>query len=119
PTKVYFIGDIQWHGDKNAVALDVLNRTIADALEYEKQGYVVKFIGMGDMTDFASPSNRQRLQAAALYDNAYDVIEQKAIELTREIYDLALKPTKGKWLGLVEGHHLLDLKCGETTDMRL
>lgn len=119
PLDVWFLGDIQWSGDKDAVAISHLKETIARALEAEQNGHEVRFIGMGDYTDFASPSNRQRIAAAALYDNAQAVIEQKAVELVHEIFDLALRPTKGKWLGLVEGHHLFDLKHGDTTDMRL
>jgi hypothetical protein len=119
PMDVWFIGDIQWSGDVETIALEHLNRTIAQALEAEKHGTTVRFIGMGDYIDFASPSNRARLRAADLYDNAVDIIEQKALSLTHEIYEKALKPTKGKWLGLVEGHHLYELRHGDTTDMRL
>ena len=117
---IVFLGDVQWAGAKSGgTALDHLKRTIADALEWEKAGDTVRFVGMGDYTDFLSPSNRQRLRGANLYDTAEEVIDHKALELTEEIYDLALKPTKGKWLGLVEGHHLHELKDGTTTDMRL
>src|SRR6266705_2383914 len=119
PTLVYFIGDIQWAGRKNDVALESLNATIEDALSKEAEGYTVRFIGMGDYTDFASPSNRARIAQADLYDNAIATIEDKAIALVHEIYALALKPTTGKWLGLVEGHHLFNLRTGKTTDMEL
>lgn len=66
-----------------------------------------------------SPSNRQRLQAAALYDSAMDAIDAKALDLTLELYEKFLKPTKGRWVGLLSGHHLHQLKEGDTTDMRL
>jgi len=118
PLHVWFVGDIQWHGDPDSVATEHLKRTIAHALEDEKLGHTVRFIGMGDYIDFASPSNRSRLKAANLYDTAGDVIDQKAMSLVHEVYDF-LKPTKGKWLGLVEGHHFHELKDGTTTDMRL
>src|SRR5712691_9830392 len=119
PTLIYFIGDIQWAGRNNDVALDMLNETIAEALSKEDEGYTVRFIGMGDYTDFASPSNRARITQANLYDNAIATIEDKAVALVHEIYALALKPTTGKWLGVVEGHHLFDLRSGKTTDMEL
>lgn len=118
PTHIWFIGDIQWSGIEDGVAVDHLKRTIARALEDEAQGHTVRFIGMGDYTDFASPSNRARLKEANLYDTATDVIDQKALSLVHEVYEF-LKPTKGKWLGLVEGHHFYELKDGTTTDMRL
>ena len=117
---IWFLGDFQWAGKKSqSTALGQLQRTIADALESEKQGKEVRFVGTGDYIDFASPSNRARLKSANLYDTATDIIDDKALELTEEIFELALKPTKGKWLGLVEGHHLHELKDGTTTDMRL
>lgn len=118
---VWFLGDFQWAGKKaNSTALTHLQRTIGEALEDgDKAGREVRFIGMGDYIDFASPSNRARLKAANLYDTAMDVVDEKALELTLEIYELALKPTKGRWLGLVEGHHFHEMKDGTTTDMRL
>jgi hypothetical protein len=70
-------------------------------------------------TDFLSPSNRQRLRAAALYDNAEDVIDDKALDLALELYQDFLKPTKGRWIGMLHGHHYAMLKTGETTDQRL
>ena len=119
-TDVWFLGDFQWAGKRSeGTALDRLKHTIDDALESESRDKEVRFIGMGDYTDFASPSNRQRIRAAALYDTAEGIIDDKALELTEEIYESALKPTKGKWLGLVEGHHFHELKHGDTTDMRL
>ena len=119
PLDIWFIGDLQWAGNKQGgTALSYLQHTIKTALAEEANGKIVRFVGMGDYTDFASPSNRSRLKAANLYDTATDIIDQKAEELTEEIGDY-LKPTRGKWLGMVEGHHLHELKDGTTTDMRL
>lgn len=70
------------------------------------------------MIDFMSPSNRQRLIAAGLYDTAMDVVWQKAMELTTEVYEKFLKPTTGRWLGGVEGHHFCEVN-GQTTDEKL
>ena len=41
------------------------------------------------------------------------------MDLVHELYQNFLKPTTGRWLGLLEGHHYHTLKTGETTDMRL
>jgi hypothetical protein len=112
------IGDIQWSGEGGPTAVVHVQRHIAKCLELEKQGYVVRFIGMGDYIDFLSPSNRQRLANAALYDSADSVITAKAEELTEEAWRLMLAPTKGKWLGLLEGHHFYETQ-GSTSDMWL
>ena len=74
---------------------------------------------MGDYVDCFSPSNRQRLRSAALYETAEDVIDDAALAVTRELYDTILKPTRGKWLGLLHGHHWAQLKTGQTTDQKL
>lgn len=108
------VGDIQWSGERGDTTLELLKRHIAWGVEHKAW-----FLGMGDTIDFMSPSNRQRLSSAALYDSAMDVIDDKAMELTEEIYHKALKPSKGRWLGMLEGHHFCQLKSGMTTDMRL
>lgn len=94
--------------------MDLLRRRLDRGLELG--GY---FLGLGDYIDFLSPSNRQRLRSAALYDTAEDIIDEKALELVHDLYETALKPTKGRWLGLLEGHHFTQLKAGDTTDQRL
>lgn len=70
------------------------------------------------MIDFMSPSNRQRLIGAGLYDTAQAVIKEKALELTEAVYEKFLKDTTGRWLGMVEGHHFYE-GDGETSDMIL
>lgn len=107
------IGDIQWSGESGPTAQDHLKRHIDQALSLDAY-----FCGLGDVIDFMSPSNRQRLMSAALYDTAKGVIWEKAMELTTEVYEKFLKPTTGRWLGLVEGHHFYEAE-GETTDEHL
>lgn len=108
------IGDVQWAGDKKDVALGMLKRHIQWGVDHNAY-----FIGMGDYIDFLSPSNRARLRGAELYDTAMKVIDKKSEELTEELYDIALKPSKGKWLGLLEGHHYTQFESGVTTDQLL
>ena len=88
--------------------------------EYVKEGldYNAWFLGMGDYTDFLSPSNRQKLKNAGLYDNSVNKIEKWAIEEVNELADL-FKDTKGRWIGLHEGHHFYEFSDGTTTDTRL
>lgn len=114
PVIIAPIGDIQFAGARGPTARDLLKRHIDRCMELNAW-----FVGLGDYIDFMSPSNRQRLKAAALYDTAEDVIDDKAIDLTLELYQDYLKPTKGRWLGMLHGHHFATLKTGETTDQRL
>lgn len=105
------IGDIQWSGEYGSTAVSHLKRHIEHALAFEH----VCFIGMGDYTDFASPSNRSSLQGAKIYDTARAVLEAASDTLVSEVCSL-LKGTEGKWIGLHEGHHFYEYR-GMTSDM--
>lgn len=115
PVTICPIGDIQWNGDRHDIAYDHLQEHIAKCLTLPNP----RFIGMGDYIDFVSPTNRAALAAAALYDGARKSISDKALDLTLECYGKILKPTKGKWLGLLSGHHFFPLRTGGNTDIRL
>ena len=104
------VGDIQWTGLKGETVVSMLRRHIEWGVEHGAY-----FLGMGDMIDFASPSNRQALRAAALYDNAQQVIDDAARNLVHELYETVLKPSKGRWLGLLEGHHFTQFRDGTTS----
>ena len=114
PTTIMPVGDIQWFGDAHEVALEKLRKHIAWGVERGAW-----FIGMGDYIDAFSPSNRQRLKSAGLYDNANKVLDGAARALVTELYEEALKPSVGRWLGLLAGHHYADLRDGTTTDQML
>ncbi len=114
PIVIAPLGDFQFAGKSSSTAIDTLKRHIEKCQELGAY-----YIGMGDAIDLASPSNRQRILSARLYDTATDVIEEKAMDLVHELYEGVLKPTRGKWLGWVQGHHWYPLKAGDTTDMRL
>lgn len=114
PVLLMPIGDIQYAGVESSTALGMLQRHIEWGMEHHAW-----FVGLGDYIDFASPSNRQRLMGAALYDTAQSVLMDKALELTMELYEKALKPSKGRWLGLLEGHHWYMTQQGITSDQRL
>ena len=104
------IGDIQWSGKNGPTAKDQLKRHIDFCLE--RDAY---FVGLGDYIDMLSPSNRKRIAAAGLYDTAMEVLWEKSKELTLEVYEQFLKPTTGRWLGLVHGHHFY-AHDGESSD---
>lgn len=114
PVTVIPIGDIQWNGSTNHTALSTLQETIRRGCEDDAY-----FIGMGDYIDAYSPSNRQRLRGAALYDTAEEVIDQASQQLVDSLYNQALKPSKGRWLGLLEGHHFTEFSHGQTSDQYL
>src|SRR5262245_29614742 len=110
------IGDIQWAGGRrrDMIALGVLKDHLKRCLDRGAW-----FIGMGDYIDFASPSNRQWLKGVALYDTAELVLEDTGQALAEEVYAEVLAPTRGRWLGLLEGHHFAQFQSGETSDHRL
>jgi hypothetical protein len=114
PVVIAPIGDIQWAGERGATSKDLLRRHLDRCLELDAW-----YVGLGDYIDFMSPSNRQRMRSAALYDTAEDVVDDKALELTWELFEKFLKPTTGRWLGMLHGHHYTLLRSGETTDQRL
>lgn len=76
------------------------------------------FIGGGDYLDIMSPSNRRKWAQANLYDVVHeamnDYIGQKEKELER-----ILAPTRGRWFGLIRGHHWYDFEDGSTSVSRL
>lgn len=122
PWVVKPLGDIQWAGDEKDIALTHLQEDIRYALSYDETEYGTGhtwFLGQGDYSDFASPSNRQRLSGAALYSTAQKILDQKALDLNDSLVDVALRPTRGKWLSLLSGHHWANLKHGDISDMRL
>lgn len=113
-TPVMPLGDIQWTGDRVDVATSILEERIETGLSLG-----AKFIGMGDYIDYASPSNRQELRSAKIYDNAKKVHDRAARGLVDDLFEKFLKKTKGHWLGLLEGHHFSELETGITSDQYL
>lgn len=120
PLHIIPVGDIQWAGkDHYSVAKNELLAHIDKGRLYEEQGDTVRYLGMGDYIDYLSPSNRMRLDAAALYDNALDVLDNTALLLNKDLVEFALTRTIKKWIGLLEGHHFKNLQNGATSDMLL
>lgn len=76
------------------------------------------FVNLGDNIDFASPSNREKLLAVTLYDSAVKTIDDAALTLTEDLFAI-LKPSRGMWDGIVEGHHFYQTADGGTTDQYL
>lgn len=107
------IGDIQLQANRDAVDLDRLRADIEFGVKHGAW-----FIGMGDYIDQESPSNRKALVSAGFYDSIRDALDLQAEQLEDELKAI-LKPTIGRWLGLLEGHHYHVHQDGTTTDVRL
>ena len=109
--KIMPIGDL--HIGADGFKAELLGRQIEQGL---KDGCY--FIGMGDTLDFVSSSNRERLINANLYDSARTVIDEAADRLVDTLAAI-LKPSAGRWLGMVEGNHFWTFDDGTTSDMAL
>ena len=61
---------------------------------------------MGDYVDAHSPSNRIRLSEAlaGAYDSTVNSIDVAGFKDIDTLYEL-FKPSKGRWLGMIRGHH--------------
>ena len=106
-------GDIQLQQQRDVVDLDRLKEVVAYGVKNNAW-----YIGMGDFIDMESPSNRKKLRESGFYDSVVDAIDAKAEELEEEIQKI-LKPTIGRWLCLLEGHHYHVHQDGTTTDQRM
>lgn len=107
------IGDIQYQGKDGGTDLDRLRRHIRWGVE--NNGY---FLGMGDYIDLSSPSNRQALAAANLYDSVREALDAIAENWVKELYSI-LAVTKGRWIGMLQGHHWHPFQNGESSDTML
>jgi len=107
------IGDIQLQQQRDVVDLERLKEVIAYGVKNDAW-----YIGMGDFIDMESPSNRKKLRESGFYDSVVDAIDAKAEELEEELQKI-LKPTVGRFLGLLEGHHFHIHQDGTTTDQRM
>ncbi len=105
------LGDIQ--SGTEACDLDLLQRTVDRAMREQ-----ALFIGMGDYLDVASPSNRAKIKSAGLYDSVFEAMDSHMRQLQGELFDI-LRPTAGRWLGLLSGHHYWDYQHGGSTDTEL
>lgn len=111
------IGDLQIQPNRELFDEKRFRKVIEWGVEHDAY-----YVGMGDFVDFASPSNRGKLRSAIadghLYDSAVDAMDAAAEEHLRWVMEL-LEPTRGRWLGLLEGHHMWEFQSGMTTDMKL
>lgn len=106
------IGDIQYGATNQSCSLEALQNFVRQGIQ--RDAY---YIGMGDFVDVLSPSGRRKIASADLYDSAVEALEA-AVEGHMEVIKDILRPTTGRWWGLVEGHHFLSFQDGTTADTR-
>lgn len=108
------IGDIQY--GNVGCDLDRLKRHI-DQWNDKPNVY---YIGMGDYVDAMSPSNRRKWLSVVgdMYDSTKDALDDGINGFLEKVQEV-LRPTIGKWVGLVTGHHSHQFQDGTTTDTRL
>ena len=106
------INDIQYDGPNGVADLKRLGRHLAWGMEHG-----ALFIGLGDFIDFMSPSNREKYAGANLYTNARETVDRMAGILEDELMQV-LAPTRGRWIGLLQGHHFFEHLDGTSSDTR-
>ena len=109
-TLVMPVGDLHYLLNGGETAVEMLKRHLAWGMKYNAY-----FLGMGDYLDVASPSNRRVLKASKLYEGVVDTLEAGVRKQVDELEKI-LEPTKGRWLGLLEGHHFYEFDDGTTSD---
>ncbi len=105
------LGDIQAGPEESD--LDLLRKNVKRGLEADAY-----FIGMGDYLDVASPSNRKIIAGSGLYDSVTKMMDDRMRE-EEEMLLRILEPTKGRWLGMLTGHHWWLYQDGTTSDTNL
>ena len=78
---------------------------LAFAKSKKKAGHVVRFITFGDLADSMSTSERHATRD--LHDFTLDRFDEWAARIVEVLYNQALKPFKGDFIGLIEGHHYM------------
>lgn len=72
------------------------------------------YIGMGDYLDPGSPSTRAKIEGAQFYESMSMMIDDGICRMADQLAGILDSP--GRWLGLIEGDHRLDLSDGEPID---
>ena len=74
------------------------------------------FLGMGEYLDFTSTSQRDILRKLrGSQQKQLDGMLRTAVERLAKL----MKPSRGRWLGMLEGHHYHQFQDGTTTDQYL
>jgi len=92
------MGDLQYGPDMDT-------RRLSGYVKWADQ-IKARIIGMGDYVDFESPSGRQRTEhkLAEAYDNEIRALDMPGEKDVEDIFSI-LEPMKGRFYGLIRGHH--------------
>jgi hypothetical protein len=101
-------GDVHWNSDE-ADKKHFLE-TINFGRKKLKAGHKVGMIGLGDYNDSFSTSERKAFRD--LHDFSLDRFDEWAAEISETFYEV-LKPLKGSFVGLNEGHHFISFQSGK------
>lgn len=71
------------------------------------------FLGMGEYLD--AFSNSQRALIGPMRDSAKELVDNMMRDRAMQLIDI-LKPTKGRWIGFLEGDHRWDFQDGNSVD---
>lgn len=93
--------------------VDLLQEKIAWAIKQDAY-----FLGLGDYVDVASPGQRKQMASVHLYDSTREFMDDQADKHIKGLMGI-LGKTKGRWLGLLRGHHYWEFADGTTSDTRL
>lgn len=109
------IGDVHYQDGRETDPCNVtaFRRHLEEAMKRD-----ALLLGMGDMLEVMSPSNRRALAQAQLYDSVRDMLEEAGARQLEGMQDM-LKGTEGHWIGMLEGHHYYEFEDGTTSDTRL
>lgn len=101
-------GDVHYNTDE--CDKDRFHLFIEWLANHIKQGNDVGLIGVGDYNDALSPSERASLVAAkggyGLHDTSLKTLDKTAEEMSDTFYNV-VKPLRGHFLGLLDGHHFM------------
>lgn len=114
PIYVYPIGDIHW--ESSLCSHEKFDEWCNERRKDIAEGKKVYFLGMGDYADFASTSERVKLDSPTMHEGT---VEDNLQALAQHRSDQILKKldfmTKENTIGLLEGNHYFVLKGNITT----
>jgi len=117
PFTIVPIGDLQLMNQRTESGGTVNLTGFKRHLKYIEDTYEnPMYLGMGDYIDFMSPSNRDSVKKSKIYQQSREYIDLAAQDLAEEFVSL-VSHTRGRWLGLLTGHHYHEFQSGMTTDM--